>query len=41
MPFFQLGFGQVVQFDTHVDRLDPRPQHLAEAMHLRRERKSR
>jgi hypothetical protein len=41
MPFFQLPFGQVVQFDTHVDRLDPRPQHLAEAMHLRREKKSR
>jgi hypothetical protein len=41
MPFYQLGWGQVVQFDTHVDRLDPRPVHLAEALHLRRARKSR
>jgi hypothetical protein len=40
MPFFQLPYGHI-QFDTHVDRLDPRPQHLAEALHLRRERKPR
>jgi hypothetical protein len=40
MPFYQLPFGHI-RIDTHVDRFDPRPQHLAEALHLRRERKSR
>jgi hypothetical protein len=40
MPFYQLPYGHV-RIDTVVDRLDPRPQHLAEAMHLRRDRKIR
>jgi hypothetical protein len=36
-----LPYGFHVDHDARVDRRDPRPQHLAEALHLRRERKAR
>jgi hypothetical protein len=38
---FYLPFGHRADFDVRVDRRDPRPVHLAEAMHLRRERRAR
>jgi hypothetical protein len=40
MTFFPLAFGHV-EVDIRVDTRDPRPQHLAEALHLRRERRGR
>ena len=40
MGFYALPFGHI-ELDIRIDRRDPRPVHLAEAMHLRRERRSR
>ena len=38
---FYLPYGPRVDHDSRIDRRDPRPEHLAELMHLRRERRGR
>ena len=40
MGFYSLPFGHV-QLDIRIDRRDPKPEHLAEALHIRRERRGR